>query len=447
MSVSLKDKGKIITIKKNNVIYKGYILKVTDNEDNQEVIIKLLDNGYNIGVVIDKETTIEIGSEKKSFGKKHKIHLKQNDALPHVCLISTGGTIGTHVDYKTGGVNMSRTPEEILSTVPELLDVINIKKIESVAMKGSEDLSYKDWQNIAKVVYAQLIDPDIKGIIISHGTDTLTWTGTALSFMIENINKPVLLVGAQRSPDRASFDGAMNLICAAQFIKEGIAGVYTVMHGSMNDDFCHVIRSTKCRKMHTSRRDAFRAINDFPIAKIYLDGKLEYLKEKNTLKINSKIDPKIDLSFSDSVAILKAYPNSDPKIIDWYIKKGYKGLIIEGTGLGHCPTGMGGKDKSFDKNKSWIPHIKKATEKGIIVIMTTQCLFGRVNGNVYANLRYVQDAGGHYLDQHDMLSEVIYIKLSIAIEKFKTKEEIIKYLEKNIAGEISKKEISESFDF
>jgi glutamyl-tRNA(Gln) amidotransferase subunit D len=199
--------------------------------------------------------------------------------------------------------------------------------------------------------------------------------------------------------------------------------------------------------MHTSRRDAFRAINDFPIAKIYLDGKIEYLKEKNTLKINSKTDPKIDLSFSDSVAILKAYPNSDPKIIDWYIKKGYKGLIIEGTGLGHCPTGMGGKDKSFDKNKSWIPHIKKANEKGIIVIMTTQCLFGRVNGTVYANLRYVQDAGGHYLDQHNMLSEVIYIKLSIAIEKFKTKEEIIKYLEKNIAGEISKKEISESFDF
>jgi len=443
MIVSEKDRGKLVTITKNNVVHKGYIVKV---KENQEITIKLLDNGYNIGIAIDKDTKIEIEKEKKNLGKKQKIKIKQNENLPAISLVSTGGTIGTHVDYKTGGVSMSRTPEEIISTVPELLDVVNIKNIVPVAMKGSEDLSYKDWQKIAEKVYEQLINPEIKGVIISHGTDTLTWTGTALSFMIENINKPILLVGAQKSPDRASFDGAMNLICAAQFIKEEIPGVYTVMHGSMNDDYCNIIRATKCRKMHSSRRDSFRAINDFPIAKVYPNGNIEYQKDKRQLIVKPRTEPKLDLSFSDKVAIVKAYPNSDPKIIEWYIKKGYKGLIIEGTGLGHCPTGMGGKDKSFDKKKSWVSYIKKATEKGIIVVITTQCLFGRVNGNVYANLRYVQEAGGCYLDQHDMLPEVAYIKLSVALERFKTREETIKYLEKNISGEISKKEIPESFD-
>lgn len=446
MVVSQKDRGKLITVIKNNISYKGFLVKVIEKNNLQELTLKLLDNGYNIGVTIDKDTKLEIENEKKSLGKKHKLTIKQNESLPAISLISTGGTIGTHVDYKTGGVSMSRTPEEIISTVPELLEIVNIKNIQPVAMKGSEDLSYKDWQKIAEKVYEQLINPEIKGIIISHGTDTLTWTGTVLSFMIENINKPIILVGAQRSPDRASFDGAMNLICAAQFIKEEVPGIYTMMHGSISDDFCNVIRATKCRKMHTSRRDSFRAINDFPIAKVFQDGKIEYLKDKRQLIIRPRIEPKLFVDFSDTVAIVKAYPNSDPKIIEWYIKKGYKGIVIEGTGLGHCPTGLGGNDKSFDKKKSWVPYIKKATEKGIIVIITTQCLFGRVNGNVYANLRYVQEAGGCYLDQHDMQPEVAYLKLSIALSRFKTREEIIKYMEKNISGEISKKEIPESFD-
>ncbi len=446
MVVSQKDRGKLITVIKNDISYKGFLVKVIEKNNLQELTLKLLDNGYNIGVTIDKDTKLEIENEKKSLGKKHKLTIKQNESLPAISLISTGGTIGTHVDYKTGGVSMSRTPEEIISTVPELLEIVNIKNIQPVAMKGSEDLSYKDWQKIAEKVYEQLINPEIKGIIISHGTDTLTWTGTVLSFMIENINKPIILVGAQRSPDRASFDGAMNLICAAQFIKEEVPGIYTMMHGSISDDFCNVIRATKCRKMHTSRRDSFRAINDFPIAKVFQDGKIEYLKDKRQLIVRPRIEPKLFVDFSDTVAIVKAYPNSDPKIIEWYIKKGYKGIVIEGTGLGHCPTGLGGNDKSFDKKKSWVPYIKKATEKGIIVIITTQCLFGRVNGNVYANLRYVQEAGGCYLNQHDMQPEVAYLKLSIALSRFKTREEIIKYMEKNISGEISKKEIPESFD-
>jgi len=441
MDISEKDRGKLIKITKGNIVHLGHIVNVSNNE----LTIKLEDNGYNISVFLDKNTKYEILAEKKEIGKTHKLDVKQNPKLPSVCLVATGGTIGTHVDYKSGGVNMSRTPEEILSTVPELLEIVNIKKIVPAIQKASEDICYKDWQVIAKAVFEQLEDKDIDGIIVSHGTDTLAMTGTALSFMLENINKPILMVGAQRSPDRASFDGAMNLVCAAHFIKEKIPGIYTVMHGSISDDFCHVIRATKCRKMHTSRRDSFRAVNDTPLSKVFSDGKIEYLKDKKLFWNIQKEKPKLDISFSDTVAILKAYPNSNPEIIDWYISKGYKGLVIEGTGLGHVPTNDDTK-KLSDPTKDWLPYLEKATKKGIIIIMTTQCLFGRVNGNVYSNLRNITKAGVDYLDQHDMLPEVAYIKLGIALSRFKTKEEIIKFMSKNISGEITNKEVPADFD-
>ncbi len=441
MNISNNDRGKLIKITKKNITHLGHIVNIANNE----LTIKLKENGYNISIILDKDTKLEILEEKKEIGKTHKLDIKQNSSLPSVALVSTGGTIGTHVDYKTGGVNMSRTPEEILSTVPELLEIVNIKKIVPVIQKASEDICYKDWQEIAKAVFEQLNDKEIDGIIISHGTDTLSWTGTALSFMLSNINKPVLLVGAQRSPDRASFDGAMNLVCAAHFIKEKIPGVYTSMHGSMSDDFCNIINTTKCRKMHSSRRDAFKPINDTPLARVYFSGKIEFLKDRKKYEMLSKEKPKLDISFSDTVAILKAYPNFNPEVIDWYISKGYKGLIIEGTGLGHVPTNDE-TNKLADKTKDWLPYLEKATKKGIIVIMTTQCLFGRVNGNVYSNLRNITKSGVEYLEQHDMLPEVVCIKLGIALARFKTKEDILKYMSKNISGEITKKEVPFDFD-
>ncbi len=441
MDISEKDRGKLIKIIKKNITYLGHIVNISGNE----LTIKLKDNGYNISVILDKDTKYELLSEKKEIGKTYKLEIKQNPALPSICLVATGGTIGTHVDYKSGGVNMSRTPEEILSTVPELLEIVNIKKIVPVIQKASEDLCYKDWQAIAKAVYEQLIDDEIDGVIISHGTDTLTITGTALSFMLSNFNKPVLMVGAQRSPDRASFDGAMNLVCAAHFIKEKIPGVYTSMHGSISDDFCHIIRATKCRKMHTSRRDAFRAVNDTALAKVYQNGKIEYLKDKKLFWEIQKEKPHLDVSFSDTVALLKIYPNFNPEVIDWYISKGYKGLILEGTGLGLVPTDDS-TNKLTDKTKDCLPYLEKASKKGIIIIMTTQCLFGRVNGNVYSNLRNLTKAGVNYLDHHDMLPEVACIKLGVALARFKTKEDIIKYMSKDISGEIIKKEVPADFD-
>jgi len=438
--LSKEDIGYLVLISKEinekKIDYKGYLVDISPTA----VKLKLVDNGYNIDVLIDGTTKIQKFKEKVNLGSIPKVGFAENKGIPSIAYIGTGGTIGTHVDYNTGAVFMCRTPEEIIGTVPELASIVNIREIKSPFIKPSEDLFAGDWKELSEKVFGSLINKEIDGIIITHGTDTLSYTGTALSFMIENINKPVLFVGAQRSPDRASFDGRMNLICAAYFIKEKIPGVFIVMHGSINDDFCYVIRATKSRKMHTSRRDAFKVINDLPIAKIYFDGKIEYIIDKSELQKMLDHQPILQNTFDDKVALIKVYPNSDPSIINWYIEKGFRGLVLEGTGLGHVPTGIGGTTQNLPPEKQWLPFIVDATKKGIIVVMTSQCLFGRVNGNVYANLRYASDAGAEYLDSHDMLPEVAYIKLGCALSRFKKKEEIINYLKTNVAGEITEKE-------
>ncbi|MFH0906498.1 MAG: Glu-tRNA(Gln) amidotransferase subunit GatD [archaeon] len=441
INLSKEDVGKLIIVSKkgNNdsnskiIEHKGYIVDISDDL----IQIKLIDNGYNIGIKKENIEKIEFLDSKIEIGKPPSITIKQNSKLPSVCYIATGGTIGTHVDYKTGGVFMCRSPEEVLATTPEIIDIVNISKVESPFTKASEDMDYKDWKIIAKTVYQQLLDKEINGIIVTHGTDTLTWTSSALSFMLPNVNKPILFVGAQRSPDRASFDGAMNLVCASHFIKENIPGVFIVMHGSINDDYCFVIRATKCKKMHTSRRDSFRPINDLPIAKVYFDGRIEYLKDKKEIAKLPLEKPKIIDSWCEKVGIVKAYPNSDPSIIDWYISKGYKGLVIEGTALGHVP--------SEDSNNSWLPYIKKANDSGIVVIMTSQCLYGRVNDKVYRNLRNAATSGADYLEQHDMLPEVAFIKLSIILGQTTDKKKVIEYMKTSIAWEISDKETPEMF--
>jgi glutamyl-tRNA(Gln) amidotransferase subunit D len=179
-----------------------------------------------------------------------------------------------------------------------------------------------------------------------------------------------------------------------------------------------------------------------PVAKVYDAGKIVFNKKIS----KQKQKPKLLNEFEDKTALILVHPNKDPKIIDWYIENDYKGIVLVGTGLGHLPCGSGGLDKTFPTNKNWLPFVEKAVNNNIVVVMSSQCLFGRVNNKVYSNLRFVSKAGAEYLNSHDMLYSVLYIKLALALKRFKTKKEIIKYLETNIAGEISNKELVNSFD-
>ncbi|MCX6818768.1 MAG: Glu-tRNA(Gln) amidotransferase subunit GatD [Candidatus Aenigmarchaeota archaeon] len=418
-----KDKieiGQRIAVQKGSESYEGFLMPKSAGDAN--CIVLKMDNGYNIGIAI-KGAKIKKLHEKRDVGNIKRELPKFDKNKPRVSLITTGGTITSRVDYKTGAVVSLMKPEELLYNVPELANIVNLDII-SPFTKMSEDMAPDDWQKIAKIAATEL-NKDNKGVIITHGTDTLHFTSAALSFMLPNLTKPVVLAGAQRSSDRGSADTSMNLICSAYAAISDIAEVGICMHGSANDDYCLFTRGTKVRKMHTSRRDAFRPINDMPIAKILPSGNIEIM---NYYKKRSDGAVRADTAFEEKVALVKAYPGSDPDYLKFFVDNKYKGIVVEGTGLGHVPT---------SSKKSWIPAIKAAIKSGIPVVITSQTLYGRVNPNVYTNLRILFDTGA--IPGEDMLPETAYIKLGWVLGHTKKPEEIRRLMLTNLVGEISER--------
>ncbi|GIU68358.1 MAG: glutamyl-tRNA(Gln) amidotransferase subunit D [Candidatus Pacearchaeota archaeon] len=407
-----------------NKSYKGILLE--SPKDEKGVILLKLDSGYNIG--FKKKDISEIRLIKKAEKKEEKIEIKIPQEKPKIAMIITGGTIASKLDTKTGAVSPLTKPEEFFKFYPKIFDKVSLEKIIVPFTKASEDMDFKDWKKIAKITYNLLNNKEIKGVIITHGTDTLHYTASALSFFLQNLNKPVILTYSQRSIDRASSDANLNLQCSALASISDIAEVLLVGHATMNDDFCFAILGTKARKLHTSRRDAFKSVNRKPIAKIWPD-KIEILSEHKLRNEKNKV--KLDAKFNNKVALIKFYPGQNPDILEFYHKNKYEGLVIEATGLGHV--------SSLSKN-SFLKKIKKLTKDGIIVCVTSQCIYGRVDPYVYSNGRELEKAGAIFLE--DMLSETAFVKLGwiLGHKEWKKNKQIIKQkMLTNFAGEINER--------
>ena len=292
--------GDYVELHLTKVIYEGTLLESPESEKG--IVLLKLDSGYNIG--FNKKDILEIKLLKKASEKEDKLELKKEAGKPNIAMIITGGTIASRLNPKTGGVSPLTSPETLFKFYPGVFDKVNIIKIEVPFMKASEDMDFKDWQKIAKVVEELLNDSNIKGIIITHGTDTLHYTSAALSFFLKNLNKPVVLTYSQRSIDRASSDANLNLQCSALVAISDIAEVMLVGHASENDDFCNAMPGTKVRKMHTSKRDAFKVVNSKPFARVYPD---KIIKESEyTLRNTGKV--KGDWKFEEKIALVKIYP-------------------------------------------------------------------------------------------------------------------------------------------
>jgi glutamyl-tRNA(Gln) amidotransferase subunit D len=411
---------------------KGVLMPKSCGDD--DCLVLKLKSGYNIGVRYDKQEIKKL-SEPVKIPKPKKTEF--DPSKPRVSMIVIGGTISSKVDYRTGGVSALLDPEEILGQIPELKGIVNIHKVVVPFTRMGESVNYEDWQEIAKEVEKRLKDGDA-GVIITQGTDSLHYTAAALSFMLPKIGKPVVIVGSQKSSDRGSSDGPMNLICAAHLMAKAkeleIRGVGTCLHGSMNDNYCLFIRGTKVRKMHTSRRDAFRPINFKPIAKISLDGKIE-VYEKDVFEFGVRADVK----YEPKVALVKFTPGADPDIINYYVKKGYKGIVIEALGMGQVSV----ENWTRNKKDAWIPTIKKAIKKGVVVCFAAQTIYGRVNSSVYSEARQARDVGVIYLG--DMLSEVALVKLGWVLGHAKNVEETKKLMITNLEGEITERTEIDTF--
>jgi glutamyl-tRNA(Gln) amidotransferase subunit D len=402
-------------------IYEGILLESPEAEKGR-VLLKL-DNGYNIG--FNKKDVFEIKLIKKYEEKKAEINIKKFPEKPNIAMIITGGTIASKLDTKTGAVKWLDSPESLFKFYPELFEKVNVSKVEIPFMKGSENMDFRDWKKIASVTEKLLNDSNIQGIIITHGTDSIHYTSSAMSFFLGKLNKPVVLTYSQRSIDRASSDANLNLRCAALAAISDIAEVMLVGHSSTNDDFCYAMPGTKVRKLHSSKRDAFKVVNEKPFAKIFPD-RIDILKKYN-LRDKSKV--KIDNRFEEKVALLKFYPGQNPSILDYYAKEGYRGIVIEMMGLGHIATS--------EARNSWITKLKEIQKKGVIVCAAAQTIYGRLNPLVYSPGRELLDTGIIYLE--DMLSETAFVKLGWVLGKTKEKEEVRKLMLTNMAGELNKR--------
>lgn len=411
--------GDYVEVHLGKVIYEGTLLE--SSEDEKDILLLKLDSGYNIG--FNKKDILEIKLIEKSEEKKSVVEIKQEDGKPNIAMIITGGTIAARLNPKKGGTDWLTDPESLFKYYPELFEKVNVVKVEIPFMAASEDMDFKDWQKIAKTCEVFLNDPHIKGIIITHGTDFLHYTSAALSFFLGKVNKPVVLTYSQRSIDRASSDANLNLQCSATAAISDIAEVMLVGHATSNDDFCYAMPGTKVRKLHTSRRDAFKTVNAKPFAKIYSD-RIEVLREHN---VRDKGKVKADTHVDERVALVKFYPGQDPKILDYYLKEGYKGIVLEMGALGHVAT--------MRSRKGWTKKLKEVISKGLIVSAVTQCINGRLDPLVYSNGREILKTGVIYLE--DMLAETAFVKLGWVLghKDWNVKEKMLE----NFAGEISER--------
>jgi glutamyl-tRNA(Gln) amidotransferase subunit D len=420
--------GDVIRVTKNGESWEGILIPRSEFGDEEHIILKLK-SGYNVGVRVDSTAQVEKVGEgvKPAFTPpplpKHK------KGLPKVAIVSTGGTIASRVDYRTGGVRSALSASDLYSVVPELSDIAVIDT-EILFSIFSENITAKHWIETAKTA-AKHIRNGVAGVVVAHGTDTLGYTAAALSFALQDLPVPVIMVASQRSADRPSSDAATNLVGAVKAAAAApFAEVVVAMHETVSDTSIVFHRGTKVRKCHTSRRDTFKSINASPLARLE-DDKIRILTEsyrKRDVSRKLKLNP----NFEEKVALVKAHPDLNPEVIYWYVEKGYRGIILEGTGLGHVG------DYLFSA-------IRSAIEKGVIVAMTSQCLWGRLNMNVYDQGRDLLAMGVLSLD--DMLPETAYVKLRWALGQTTKTEEAKRLLKENIANEYSSRTLYEGIGY
>ena len=402
-------------------VVEGLLIPRYHSGREENYIVVKLKTGYNVGVRVDAATKVSVlgKGETPHFTRPALPH--QKAGLPKVSIISTGGTIASKVDYRTGAVKPALDSEDLYSVVPELADLakIDAKVLLSVF---SENIGPQQWPKIAESA-AEQVRAGADGVVIAHGTDTLGYTAAALSFALQDIPAPIVLVGSQRSSDRPSSDAATNLVAATAVAGQApFAEVVVAMHDWVSDEKVAVHRGTKVRKCHTSRRDAFRSVNARPIAYYDLANRALQLNAEKYVERNRRSDWEVRSKFDPNVALIKFHPGLSVGMIDWATATGYKGIVLEGTGLGHV------SDVLF-------PALERAVKNGIVVGMCSQCIWGRVHMNVYSTGRDLLKIG--VLPLGDMLAETALVKMMWAFGQEKDPEKVSKLMVTNIANELS----------
>ena len=368
-----------------------------------------LPSGYNIGVPFSRCSFVD----RQQILPPNPPVISQDTSLPELAIVSTGGTIASRIDYRTGAVTSQFNAEDILRAIPGLAGVARYRTIQLYQIL-SENMTPAIWRELAQAIHKEIAG-GVDGVVVTHGTDTMSYSAAAVSFMLDT-PVPVLFVGSQRSADRPSSDNAMNALCSASVANADLGEVAVVMHASTNDDRCAIHRGTRVRKMHTSRRDAFQSMGmpplgyvDYPSLEVTLGGEAVRRGERN-LVLRSKLEERCGL--------VQFYPGMPPEALRAF--EGYRGLVLAGTGLGHVTT-------------RWIPALRDMIDSGSEIVMTSQCLHGRVCDRVYDTGRDLLNIG--VIEGADMLPEVALVKLMWVLGNAKDREEARDMITHDLKGE------------
>jgi len=419
--------GDRVRVERGGVENEGVLMP----SSTSDFLVLKLDGGYNIGIdreaasVNVLETAVyDVGDEGSENNDQSVSEIEFDDDLPTISLISTGGTIASTVDYRTGAVTAQFTAEDVLRAVPELAGRANYRG-RVVANILSENMDPAIWQRLARAVHEE-IEAGADGVVVMHGTDTMQYSAAVLAFMLDS-PVPIVVTGSQRSADRPSSDNVMNAVCAVEAAKGPCAEVLVCMHASASDDRCALHRGTRVRKNHTSRRDAFETVGNKPLATIeYADAQrlgadgsvaTDAFAFAREYTARDSVELALHEALDSAVELVKFTPGMDLAAWDYLDDK--TGVIIEGTGLGHVHTDL-------------IPRIAALVEAGTTVVMTSQCLEGRVCDRVYDTGRDLLDAG--VVEAGDTLPGTAKVKLMWALENVANPADA---MGRSLAGELT----------
>lgn len=323
-------------------------------------------------------------------------------------IITTGGTLACIQDEK--GLIPGLSGRDILDYISDITDLYQVDFLELFQL-DSANIQPKNWQTLAETIYEKHRDYD--GVVIFHGTDTMAYTSSVLSFMLPNIPIPVVLTGSQLSILNPLADAVENCRCAIHMAASSIPGIFLAFNRK-------VILGTRASKVRTTSFHAFESIN-YP-----------YIGEINSrgLDLQSSYIPrltgpcKLKKDLEEKVFLIKLVPGFDGKIFQLLYEQGYRGVIIEAFGLGGIPS----------LSSEVMKDLEKVIRKGMAVVVKSQCPYEGSDLSVYETGHAALQAG--VFQAYDMSTEAVVTKLMWLLGSYHHREDIEKNFYKNLAGEL-----------